>query len=683
MKRPRVWLSRLLGMFRGRAADRELDDELESHVALHVEDLVRSGVEPGEAHRLALARLGGVQGVKEAYRDRQGWPVLETVFRDVRYAVRAAAKHPGFVAVAVLNLAIGIGVNTAVFSVVNAIILRRPQYADPDRLVTVRQRFPALGEATLGTAQAEFLDYRDRSQAFSSIAGHESAVFDLTGGSEPVRIQAEKATHTLFATLGVAPIIGRTFVPQEDHEPAPLRRNQIVIGYELWQQRFGCSPGAIGSVLRLDEQPYTVVGVMPAGFEFPFTRADVGEPPVAWMPIAFTREEIADRASEFPVHIVARLAPSVTRAQAEQDVQRVASGFEREHADIYSGNLRLELSVQPLGSASAARARPALFALSGAVLFVLLIACANVTNLLLARAALRQREIAMRRALGASAGRLVAQLVTEGLLFTAIGAIAGCLLAFTILTGLRRFLPWLSAGGSVRIDWPVLAFTIVISVITGLVCGLAPAAGLRGSGSDVTSALKTGGRDNTSAPRRRVRGILVVVEAACAVVLLIGASLLLRSFIEVVRVPLGFSPDDVVMVRTTFNRARYPSDDRRREAERAMAERLAALPGVQIVGVTTHIPLADERQIGFILEGEDEHAARWADNATVSGSYFQAMGIPLLRGRTFGEQDAPGAPRAAIVNDSMARRFWPAGDALGKRIVWGGLALWRRASRGA
>ncbi len=334
------------------------------------------------------------------------------------------------------------------------------------------------------------------------------------------------------------------------------------------------------------------------------------------------------------------------------------------------------VSVEPLGSASAARARPVLIALSGAVLFVLLIACANVTNLLLARAAARQREIAMRRALGASAGRLVAQLVTEGLLFTTIGAIAGCLLAFAILAGLRSFLPWLSASGAVRIDWPVLAFTIVISVITGLVCGLAPAAGLRGSGSDVTSALKTGGRDNTSAPRRRVRGMLVVVEAACAVVLLIGAGLLLRSFIEVVRVPLGFSPDDVVMARTTFNRARYPSNDRRREVERAMAERLAALPGVRTVGVTTHIPLADDRQIGFILEGEDVHAARWADNASVSGSYFQAMGIPLLRGRTFGEQDAPGTSSlAAIVNDSMARRFWPTGDALGKRIEWGGRVL--------
>ncbi len=229
---------------------------------------MRSGVEPGEAHRLALARLGGVEGVKEAYRDRQGLPVLETAFRDVRYAVRAAAKHPGFVAVAVLNLAIGIGVNTAVFSVVNAVILRRPPYAEPDRLVTVRQRFPALGEATLGTAQAEFLDYRDRSQAFSSMAGHEGAVFDLTGGSEPVRIQVEKATHTLFATLGVAPIIGRTFTAAEDD---PGAAKVIVIGYELWQQRFGGSPGAIGSVLRLDEQPYTVVGVMPAGFEFPFT----------------------------------------------------------------------------------------------------------------------------------------------------------------------------------------------------------------------------------------------------------------------------------------------------------------------------------------------------------------------------------------------------------------------------
>jgi predicted permease len=265
--------------------------------------------------------------------------------------------------------------------------------------------------------------------------------------------------------------------------------------------------------------------------------------------------------------------------------------------------------------------------------------------------------------------------MVEGLLFTAIGASIGGILAFAILTGLRNVLPWLSASGSVRIDWTVLTFTLVVSVITGLVCGLAPASGLGSSRSGVAAALKAGGRDRTSAPRRRVRGLLVVVEAACALVLLIGAGLLLRSFIHVVSVPLGFSPDDVVMVRTTFNQQRYPSADRRREVERAMAERLAALPGVQRVGVTTHIPLADERQIGFILEGEDEHEARWADNASVSGSYFQAMGIPLLRGRTFGEQDAPGTPLSAIINDSMARKFWPSGDALGKRIVWGGRPL--------
>jgi len=669
---PRVWLSRLLGVFRGRGAERELDDELESHVALHVEDLVRGGVDPLEARRLALARLGGVEGVKEAYRDRQGVPLVETALRDVRYAVRAAAKHPGFVAVAVLNLAIGIGVNTAVFSVVNAVLLRRPPYADPDRLVTVRERLPALGEGTLGSAQAEFLDYRDRSQAFSSIAGHESAVFDVTGDFEPVRIQVEKATHTLFATLGVAPILGRTFTASEDDPAAP---KVIVIGYQLWQQRFAGSPGAIGSVLRLNERPYTIIGIMPAGFEFPFGHADVGEPPVGWVPIAFTREEIADRASEFPVHIVARLAPSVTPAQAQQDLQRVVEGFEREHPDIYSGNLRIEVSVERFGSNSAARARPVLMALSGAVLFVLLIACANVTNLLLARAAARQREMAMRRALGASPARLLAQLVVEGLLLTTIGAAAGCVLALAILAGLRNFLPWLSASGSVRIDWTVLAFTLVVSVITGLVCGLAPASGLGGSRSGVAAALKAGGRDKASAPKRRVRGVLVVVESACALVLLIGAGLLLRSFIHVVGVPLGFSPDDVVMVRTTFNQQRYPSNDRRREVERAMAERLAALPGVQRVGVTTHIPLADERQIGFILEGEDEHEARWADNASVSGSYFQAMGIPLLRGRTFAEQDAPGTPLSAMINDSMARKFWPSGDALGKRIVWGGRPL--------
>ena len=312
--------------------------------------------------------------------------------------------------------------------------------------------FQSSASRCCSAAQAEYLDYRDRARAFSGIAGYEPDVFDLTGGSEPARIHVERATHTLFSTLGVSPLIGRTFSAAED-DPSAAR--VIVLSYDFWQRRYGGRADVLGETLRLDERPYTAIGVMPPGFEFPFTAADIGEPPAAWVPIAFTREEIADRASEFPVHIVARLKPGVSIVQGHEDVERVANEFQREHPDIYTGNLRLEVFVEALGASSAARVRPILLALTIAVGFVLLIACANVTNLLLARAATRQREMAMRSALGASTRRLFGQLLIESVMLTGVGAGLGCLLAAALGTTPRARVA-LARGGAVHrtARWP-------------------------------------------------------------------------------------------------------------------------------------------------------------------------------------------------------------------------------------
>jgi putative ABC transport system permease protein len=593
------------------------------------------------------------------------------IWRDLRYALRTARKNPGFTAIAVLTLGFGIGVNTAVFSVVNAVLLRKPPYLDPDRLVELRQKFPKSGDITIGACPAEYLDYRDRARAFSSIAGYEDEVFDLTGGTEPVRVAAERVTHGLFSTLGVAPLVGRTFSPEEDRPGGP---KVVLLSYEFWQRRFGGGRHAVGAVVRLNEQPYTVIGIMPAGFEFPFTAASVGEPPALWVPMAFTTQEIEDRAAEFPVMIVARRRPGVSLVQAREDVRRVANQFQGEHPEIYTGNIRLQVDLDPLQGEGAGRTRFVLLTLAGAVLFVLLIACVNVMNLLVARAAVRQREMAVRNALGASARRLVAQLVTEGLLLTMLGGALGCGLAEMIVKLVANLWPSFVSGlAQASIDLRVLAFTLAISAVTGLLCGFAPA--LDWIRPDIGETLKQGGRQSASRQRRRLHGALVIIETASAAILIIGAGLLIHSFIEVMHVPAGFSPDGVLIARTTLNRQRYPSSDGRRQAERQMQERIAGLPGVSAVGVTTHIPLADDRQIGFILEGEDIHSARWADNALVSGDYFAAMGIPLRQGRTFGAEDAPQAPQAAIVNQSMARHFWPNGDALGKRILWGGRKL--------
>ncbi len=595
----------------------------------------------------------------------------ERIGEDLRYALRAATNRPGFALVAVLNLAIGIGINTAVFTVVNAVLLRPPAFADPSRLVTVYERFPNIGEQTTGVSQAEYLDYRDRTQAFAALAGYADAVFDVTGGREPLRIRAERTTHELFVTLGVTPILGRTFSAAEDRFGSA---QVVVLSYDLWQRQFAGSAAALGASIALDERPYTVIGVMPAGFEFPFTIASAAEPPAAWVPMAFTPRELSERVAELPVHIIARLKPGMSLAQARQDVQRVSTEFQREHPETYRGNQQIVSGVERLGSRDLARTQPVLVAMSGAVLFVLLIACANVTNLLLARAAARQREIAMRTALGATTGRLIGQLLTESLLLSATGALVGCALAAFILAIVPSVWPWFSAGlTQIRIDLPVLAFTVGISVIAAVLCGLAPA--LSSARTEISSSLQSAGRQGGAPVRQGLRRALVIFEASSAVVLLIGAGLLIHSFVEVLRVPAGFSADGTLIARTTFNRQRYPSDERRRETLRLMTSRLATLPGVTMVGVSTHIPLADDRQIGFLLEGESGDSVRWADNALVTGTYFSAMGIPLVRGRTFGDQDTPQAPLAAVVNQSMARRFWQGQDPLGKKIVWGGRTL--------
>jgi putative ABC transport system permease protein len=593
-----------------------------------------------------------------------------TVVQQIQYAARVLARSRTHTVLAVAMLALGIGANTAMFSVIHTVLLRRSAYREPDRLVTVRQKFPQIGDIWLATSPGEYIDYRDRTRVFSSMAGYEDIAFDLTGGSQPVRIPAQRVTRTLFETLGVAPIAGRTFSASEDR---PGAENVAILSYALWQRRFGSEPRAIGTVLRLNERPYTVVGVMPPGFEFPFTAASVGDPPALWMPMAFTPREIQDRAADFPVQIVARLRPGSSVVQAYDDVVRVAMEFQRERADIYAGNLRLEVKIEPLGADATARVRPMFALLAGAVAFILLIACANVTNLLLARGAVRQREMAVRAALGASARQLVFMMLTEGLLLTLAGAVLGCGLAEGLMMVVKNFAPSFVAGlAGMRLDLTVLMFTFVVSVITGLLCSVAPA--FAWTRPDVSGHLRQTGRQAGSLGRRRIGHALVVLEAASAVVLLIGAGLLLRSFVEVLRVPPGFSSDGVIVARTAFNRQRYPSD-RRRAAERLIVERLAAMPAVTAVALTTHLPLADERQIGFVLEHQDTRSVRWANNALVSGEYFAAMGIRLRQGRTFTAEDTPQSPLSAIVNETLARQHWPDGDAVGKRLVWGGRTL--------
>lgn len=635
----------------------ELQEEIESHLRMAAED------------GIARRDFGNVGLVEEVTQEMWGWTFWERLGQDGRYTLRQLRKNPGFTVTAILTLAVGIGANTAVFSVLDAVLLSEPPYQDPKNLAVITQNYPTMGNDRLNTSPAEYLDYRDQNRTFTALAGYQNKDYDLTGSGIPERIEGVRTTSNLFQTLGVTARLGRVFTASEDRRGAA---RVAVLSHAFWQHRYGGSAGAIGSTIRLNEELYTIIGVMPSGFEFPATQTSVDQPPSLWVPMAYSQNEIQDRAASYDTSVVGRLKPGVTLAQAQEDIRRIANQFQRDLPKIYSPSQPLRVTVEPLGAEMTARAKPALFTLAAAVAFVLLIACANVANLLLARGQVRQREMAVRSALGANARRLTRQLFTESLALTTLGGIAG-IVGAELLTRLaaRAWQEQIVGLQGAHVNGAVLLFTLCVSVGTGLLCGLAPALGW--TKPDLVNTLKQAGRHiGNTRMGTHFQSALVVAEAASATVLLVGAGLLIHSFIELLKIPPGFDPQNVLFVRTTFNRSRYPDSNKRRAAERLILEKLRALPNVEQASLTSHIPIADERQIGFLVEGRSLTNYHWAHNSLLSGDYFSLMRIPIKRGRAFDESDTPDHPLSIVINETMARHYWPHGDALGKRILWGG-----------
>ena len=659
-----------MNWLRRRRPEQDLERELLSDLELEAAEQEERGISPEEARYGAQRALGNATLIREDVRKMWSWCWAERLAQDLRYTSRLLRKNPGFAAVAILTLAIGIGANTAIFSIMDAVLLRPLPYPDAKGLIRIWQSEPKMFEGHLGAAPPEFAAYRDRTRAFSSIAGYQPGSFDFVREGEAEHISGYNTTASLFPTLDVQPLLGRTFTPQEE---LPGSGKVVVLSYKFWRSHYAEDARVIGKIIRLNEQPYQIVGVMPNGFTFPSTAASPGEPPAVWTPLSFTNRQLNDWASSFDTNIIARLKGGVSLAQAKDDVKRVAAQFQQEHPDVYSGNMILAAAAEPWSPQFGRHTRLVLPMLGAAVGFLLLIACANVANLLLARAGARQREISIRKALGASAGRLTRQVLAETAILTLSGGIAGCALAY----GLLRSMDAVSISEinirAVGIDVRVLLFAFVVCGITCLLCGVAPAWMFRSSG--MHDALKQSGRQSgQSRTSRRFARSLIVVEMASCVVVLIGSGLLLRSFIRVLEVPLGFDPGQTLLVRTTLNRQRY-SPDRRHTVERTIEARLTSLPGVSAVSLTTHVPLADERQIGFIINGRPPDEFHWADNTLVSGDYFRVMKIPLLRGRTFSDADAVGSPLAAVINQTMARQYWPREDPIGKGFQWGGRHL--------
>lgn len=672
--RPEHWLFtiplRLRSLFRRAQVDQELDDELLDHLERRTEEYIASGLAPGEARRRARLDLGGMENAKEECRDARGVNFIESLVRDLRYGIRMLVKTPGFTAVAVLTLALGIGANTAIFSLVDTILLRPLPYEDPGRLVVVSESVPLMGgDSEMGMAAGEYIDYRDRNRTFAGIAAYQSVGFNLTGVDTPMRVNAAAVSASAFPLLGVSPRLGRTFAAGEDRQGAtPV----TVLSYSFWQKNFGGDAHILGKTLKLDEKPYIVVGVMPPSFQFPFDGAPLSERADLWVPAIFPPDLIQDRLREFGVHCIARLRPGIQLRQAQADALNIANAFMEQYH--YSGTIRVVPHLHRFSAYAVQKARPLVLLLSAGVACVLLIACANVANLLLARGAHRGYEMAIRSAIGAGRVRLLRQCLLESLLLSLVGAAVGFALGALMVKGARAFGPAdVPRLQDATLNPAALAFTLVLSVVVTILFGLIPA--WRTSQVSPQDCLKESPKSGSTRGTHGLQSIVTVAEIAIAVVLLAAGGLLLRSFVRVLNVPLGFRPDGVVVVRTLFNTARYPDAAKRESVQKELLARFSAEPGVEQAAAASHLPLSDTRQIGFRLERAAPDDFHWAENSLVSPGYFRAMGIPILNGREFVPDDRADTPLAAIISEALARQFFPGQNPIGQRFHWGDRGL--------
>jgi len=592
---------------------------------------------------------------------------METLVQDIRYGCRLLMRNPGFSAIAVLTLAIGIGASTAIFSVVDTVLLRPLPYRQPDKLVVVTESLPGMSTDEIGVSAAEYQDYRDRNRSFSQVAAYESSGFNLTGVGQPSRVNAAALSASAFPLLGVSPELGRAFTPDEDRYGTG---NAVVLSHALWEHQYGGDPNILGKAVKLDEKPFTVIGVMPAAFRFPFDGAPLSEMADLWVPIAFEPDRLSpeNRTREFGVGLIGRLKPGVSREQAQKDVESIASAFMQQYG--YSGTGRVVPRAYAFTGRTVEKARPLVILLILAVACVLVISCANVANLLLARATHRSPEMAIRSAIGANPGRIVRQSLVESVLLSICGAAAGIVVAQACVVGLRRFGPTdVPRLHDVMLHPVVLLFALVLSVVTAIFSGIVPAWRLAHVAPQ--ACLKESTQAGPARGTQRLQNSVATVEIAAALVLLIAGGLLLRSFVRLLDSPFGFDPKGVFVVRTLFDRARYPDPVRRQAAQKELLDRLSHLPGVTSVASASHLPLSDTRQIGFRLEHAAPDDYHWAENSMVSPGYFRSMGISLIEGRDFTEQDRHDTPSVAIISEKMARQYFPGRSAVGQRFQWG------------
>jgi predicted permease len=595
---------------------------------------------------------------------------MQTLLLDLKYAFRQLRKSPGFTATAVLMLAFGIGATTAIFSIVEGVLLRPLPFPDPDRLVVLADHLEGAdvgGNGEAGVTVPDIRAYGRDTHSFVNLGGYQYAGFELSGNGDPAQVNAARMSGGVLPALGVAPLLGRVFTQQEDDQ----RQTVVVLSYSTWQSRFHGDPKILGTKILLDRKPYIVIGVMPRNFEFPLTSGHLNRIEL-WVPISFRPDELVPAAgANWSYQMVGRLKSGVTPSQAQSDAERVAQDIMRGYPS-FMASLHISSVVRPLQEETIEQARPLVRTLFFAVAIVLLIACANLAGLLLVRAIRRQREAAVRLALGARAAALLRQAILESLILSVLGGLLGIVLAAVALSVGKNLLPEsLPRISEISLNWVVVSFALLLAVVTGFVCGLVPAfAALR---TNVNETLKEGGRSGSAGGgHARLRSALVVAEIAIALILLTASGLLLRSFEKMRSVDLGFQPDHIATAAYSLPLKQYATQPSVDTFNKELLLRLRQAPGVQAVGFTTFLPASgNNNNQAFVAEGyvpKKGENMSLATVASVMGDYFSAMKIPLLRGRFLTEADTADSQLAVVVNRKLAQKYWPNQSPIGKRL---------------
>ena len=670
-----MW-KRLIALLRGEQLDRGLHAEVQFHIEMETEKNIKLGLSPADARLKALRSFGPMEKHKEETRDARGVSWVETLIADLTYGTRALFKHPGYALLAVLTLGLGIGANTAIFSVINGVLLKPLPYEHGNRLVIVQQSRPLAGQPQVGVAIAEYFDYRERARdVFDGLVEYHQMNFDLINRGEPDRVNTGVVSHNFFDLLGIKPIIGRTFVASDDVRDAEA---VLILSHTYWRTKFGGDPNIVGQVFEMNDRPHRVIGVLPNVPHYP-QENDVYMPVLACPFRAAGERQIAQNRRAFgALSVFGRLKDGVEAAQSASAVESICHTFTQDNTQVYRPETSgFRATTVPVRDALTSGARELLLILLGITGLILLIACANVANLTLARMLGRDRELAMRAALGAGRGRLVRQLLTESTLLSVIGGVIGIGFAWVTIDMLTTFVGrFTSRTGEITLDPMVLVFTLAVSVVTGLLFGTLPALGSR---VDLVSALKQGGAQTGDAgSRKRMQGALIVAQVAVSVMLLVGAGLLLASFYRLQRVETGYRADGVLSAQIYGNFSRYPNITELKKLYLPVIERLQAQAGVSSVAITNAVPLGGGAPgtTRFEIEGrivDDPERRPTTDVRIASPQYFATIGVPVISGRVFNDLDNEESQKVVVINKSMTR-YWDGVDPLGSRIrpIFGG-----------